>query len=105
MSTLVDKITRIVFAGILVGILVTGFLVTWPKFMRARDLERERALVLGRIEEKQHEIAQLKEYQRRFRDDPDFIEAIARQNRRVFPGELVFIFEDDGSAATAATAK
>ena len=30
----------------------------------------------------------------RFRTDSEFVENIARQNRRVFPGELVFKFED-----------
>jgi cell division protein FtsB len=48
----------------------------------------------AQIEAKQRQIAKLSENQRRFRSDPDFVESIARQNRRVFPGELVFIFED-----------
>ena len=43
----------------------------------------------------QQEIAQLRDYQRRFRTDKDFVETIARQNHRVFPGELVFLFEKD----------
>lgn len=47
-----------------------------------------------RIANKQREIAHLRENQRRFRNDPDFIEKIARQNHRVFPGELVFVFDD-----------
>jgi hypothetical protein len=37
----------------------------------------------------------LVENQRRFRTDADFVESIARQNRRVFPGELVFVFGNE----------
>ena len=40
------------------------------------------------------EIAKLLDNQRRFRTDPDFVEHIARQNHRVFPGELVFMFNE-----------
>ena len=53
-----------------------------------------KVLIEAELEEKKKEIARLVENQRRFRTDPDFVEAIARRNRRVFPGELVFIFED-----------
>ena len=35
------------------------------------------------------------ENQRRFKTDADFVERIARQNHRVFPGDLVFIFDKD----------
>ena len=47
-----------------------------------------------RIEEKKREIAKLIDYQKRFKTDPDLVERIARQNGRVYPGELVFIFDD-----------
>ena len=49
---------------------------------------------MQRIEEKKREIAKLIENQNRFRSDRDFVEQIARRNGRVFPGELVFVFED-----------
>ena len=48
-----------------------------------------------RIDRKKREIAELVENQRRFKTDADFVEKIARQNHRVLPGELVFIFEKD----------
>lgn len=46
------------------------------------------------IEDKQREIALIKAKQRRFNTDREFVESLARQNRRVFPGELVFVFDD-----------
>jgi cell division protein FtsB len=42
---------------------------------------------------KQQEIADLKRRQQRFREDPEFVERIARQNRRVRPGEIIFVGE------------
>jgi ABC-type amino acid transport substrate-binding protein len=49
---------------------------------------------LKQIEEKKAEIAAIREKQRRFNSDREFVEALARQNRRVYPGELVFIFDE-----------
>ena len=38
--------------------------------------------------------AELVEKQRRFQTDREFVESIARQNHRVYPGELVFLFPE-----------
>ncbi len=93
MNSFVDKFLR-VFAGLaVIGVLVGGVMTVWPKLSRVRGLERQRQQALAEIEAKNREIAQLRENQRRFREDPDFVEAIARQNHRVFPGEVVFVFE------------
>ena len=46
------------------------------------------------IEAKKAEIAELKDQQRRLSADRGFVEKLARRNRRVYPGELVFIFDD-----------
>jgi cell division protein FtsB len=87
------------FAGLLtiviVGIIVVaGVISAWPSVLCWQGLKRQNAELTFKIDEKKREIAKLIENQRRFRTDPDFVETIARQNNRVFPGELVFIFED-----------
>jgi cell division protein FtsB len=41
----------------------------------------------------QQQLAALERQQARFRDDPEFVEHVARQNRRARPGEIVFIFD------------
>jgi cell division protein FtsB len=41
----------------------------------------------------QQQLAAVERQQTRFRDDPDFVEHVARQNRRARPGEIVFIFD------------
>lgn len=87
-------ITRFFTVVAIAVILVIGAVMIWPTYQRGLELEREEAALDRRIEEKKAEIARICEYQRRFREDRDFLENIARQNRRVYPGELVFTFED-----------
>ena len=90
-----SKFMRCVVYAFLFVIIGGGLSMMYPSFCRRQDLKRRDAEMQERIEAKQREIATLKDNQRRFRSDKDFVESIARQNRRVFPGELVFIFEDD----------
>ncbi len=73
---------------------VGGLLLATPNYLRARSLKRQDTELKLQIAQKKREIARLTEMQKRFRSDADFVERIARQNRRVFPGELVFAFED-----------
>ncbi|MBR2488083.1 MAG: septum formation initiator family protein [Kiritimatiellae bacterium] len=80
--------------AMIAGIVVGGLILVFPSYSRGRELRRQELQLRAQIAEKKREIAQLAENQRRFKVDPDFVESIARQNRRVFPGEIVFIFEE-----------
>ncbi len=89
-----DKIMQF-STGIVMGLtLVCGICVAVPDYNRGQLLKRQDAELRAEIEAKKREISKLIEYQNRFKTDRDFVETIARRNRRVFPGELVFIFED-----------
>ncbi len=94
MSKLVDRISRLVFIVLFIGIVVAGAVASYPRYKRLQGLSQEQARYLQLIEEKKAEIAELKEQQRRFSVDRGFVEKLARRNRRVYPGELVFIFDD-----------
>jgi cell division protein FtsB len=76
-------------------ILVGGIVLTYSNMRRNLSLRRQNAELREVIEQKKAEIARLKENQRRFRQDADFVESIARQNNRVLPGEYVFIFDKE----------
>ncbi len=89
-----DKVAKILTLTLLAVIGVGGALSVWPTYLRGQSLKRQDAELTQRIEEKKREIAKLIEYQKRFRTDSDFVEQIARRNNRVFPGELVFVFDD-----------
>ena len=90
-----DKAIRILTGCVLLLIVIGGLVLMYPDYRRAESLKRQNAELEQMIERKKREIALLVDNQRRFRTDPDFIEMIARQNHRVFPGELVFTFEKD----------
>ena len=80
---------------IFLGVIILGGIATiYPTWRRCCNLKRRDAELALSIEQKKAEIVQLMEYQRRFKTDPGFVESIARRNRRVFPGEYVFIFDD-----------
>ena len=94
MSKLVDKLSRFVFVVLIIGIVVAGAVASHPRYKRMQTLTKQKAHVLELVEAKKAEIAELKEQQRRFSSDRGFVEKLARRNRRVYPGELVFIFDD-----------
>ena len=89
-----EKVAKIVTISLLAIIGSLGALSVWPTYLRGQSLKRQDAELSRRIEEKKREIARLIDFQKRFKTDPDLVERIARQNGRVYPGELVFIFED-----------
>lgn len=90
-----EKVLRTLTGCVLLLIVIGGLVMMYPNYRRAESLKRQNAELQETIDRKKREIATLIENQRRFRTDPDFVEMIARQNRRVFPGELVFTFEKD----------
>lgn len=93
-DSLQSKITRAIAVILVLVVLLGGVMSAWPAYLRGRSLKREDARLTEEIARKREEIAKLRECQQRFRTDSSFVEKIARQNHRVFPGELVFIFEE-----------
>ena len=90
-----DKFVRYLTYVMLLLILVGGVVMIYPDYRRGESLKRCNAELQEEIDRREIEIERLRENQRRFRTDADFVERIARQNHRMFPGELVFIFERD----------
>lgn len=94
MNEIFHKVLQVFFILGFVGIVVAGGMVSYPKYRQASGLADERARIQRRIDEKVREIADIKAKQQRFNTDREFVETLARRNRRVFPGELVFVFDD-----------
>lgn len=90
-----ERVLRTLTGFVLVLIIIGGLVMMYPDYRRSESLKRQNAELQEKIDRKKAEIATLVENQRRFRTDADFVEMIARQNHRVFPGELVFIYEKD----------
>ena len=89
-----DKICQLFFFVAFAAVIGAGVMLSYPKYRQVQGLARERDQILRRIEEKHREIAALRDRQRRFTTDREFVETLARENRRVFPNEIVFGFEN-----------
>jgi hypothetical protein len=76
------------------GIVVAGGLfILPPKIQDMRSLESQRNEIKRKIDYKEKEIETLKLRQQRFSTDPEFVELIARQNKRIRANELIFVTE------------
>lgn len=94
MHNYIYRAMQVLFALAFVAIAVTGVVISLPKYRQTQNLAAKKAKIAKQIEEKRAEIQEIKAKQNRFNTDREFVESLARQNRRVFPGELVFVFDD-----------
>ena len=94
MGSVFSKIFQFFFFAVFIAIVAFGFLASFPKYRRMQSLNAEKARYMQRIEAKKLEIAAVREKQRRFNTDPEFVESLARSSRRLYPGELVFVFDN-----------
>lgn len=94
MGQIWDKICQVFFFVAFASVIVACVVLSYPRYRQAQGLAAERDQILQRIEEKKAEIAAIRDKQRRFTTDREFVESLARENRCVFPNELVFVFDD-----------
>jgi hypothetical protein len=87
-------LVRVAIAAIVILLVAVTTSVFIPKYHQMCGLDNKCHSLRGRVEVKQREIHQIRENQGRLLSDPEFVARIAHQNRRVFPNELVFIFDD-----------
>lgn len=93
MGTWVDKIFQYISAVCFIAIVFAGVWASIPKWRKVRDLNAERDRIMQKITTRQAEIDAMRENQRRFNTDREFVEMLARKNHRLFPGEVVFVFD------------
>ena len=86
-------VVNIVYVVVLAIIIVAGTAMLVPRYRNYRFLSRQRAELEMSNLEQQRKLEETQRMQTRFREDPEFVERIARQNRRVRPGEVAFIFD------------
>ena len=65
-----------------------------PKIEQWHGMQKRRDHLHSEIKQIKSDIFKMQENQQRLKTDRDFVERVARENRRVQPGELVFIFDD-----------
>jgi len=73
---------------------IAGMTIFVPKYHTMCGLESRCRYLRAQVENKQRDIHTLRENEGRLLTDPEFVTRIAHQNHRVFPNELVFVFND-----------
>lgn len=86
---------RFLFVLIGASFIVIFITIIQPKLEQWKGMQKRRDVLNAEIKQIKSEIFKMQENQQRFKTDRDFVEQVARENRRVQPGELVFIFDDD----------
>jgi len=87
-----NKIFQICSYVILFAIFVGGIWFCSKPWRKAQDLTAEHDRIMRKISARQAEIDAMRENQRRFNTDREFVEMLARKNHRLFPGEVVFVY-------------
>lgn len=93
MNALLKIITQTTLLIALAIVVAGGLFILPPKLAQMNRLEKQRNELMRKIEHKSREIEGLKNKQQRFSSDPEFVEYVARQNKRVRQNELVFVFD------------
>jgi hypothetical protein len=92
-EALVKIITRVAFFTAFAIVIAGGLFILPPKIQNMHNLEIQRNEMKRKIAFKEKEIETLKLRQQRFSTDPEFVELIARQNKRIRANELIFVVD------------
>ena len=93
MEALFKIITKTAILGAFAIVIAGGFFMLPPKLQTMHNLEFQRNEIKRKIAYKEKEIETLKLRQQRFSMDPEFVELIARQNKRIRANEILFVNE------------
>ena len=88
------KILNSIAIGVCLLIVVGGLAHLAPTLKRYYALKDKEASIDEEIARTKREITEYSDKTRRFNSNSEQVESIARQNHRIYPGEVVFVFED-----------
>ena len=92
-TSIVNRLFQALFCAAFLCIVVMGVVLAYPKYRQVKDLNEQHDRILREIAKKRAEIEEIRDRQRRFNTDREFVAELARRDRRVFPGEMVFVFD------------
>ena len=92
--TLLQIIYRTSLIVIAIAILTAFGMLLIPVLRNAQSLRTEKSVLEEEIAQKEARIRELKAYQERFVNDPDFVEHTARELGLITPGETLYEFDD-----------
>ena len=87
-----SRIITIVAVAILLVMAVCAFRFNEPQYKAYREAMDHRARLQSENAARNEELSELRRDQERFVTDEEFVIRIARENRKLFPGEILFTF-------------
>lgn len=95
MQDFLKILKRFAILACVILLAVACITVFGPKYRTMCGLESRCRFLRAQVENKQRDIHTIRENEGRLLTDPEFVARIAHQNRRVFPNEVVFVFNDN----------
>ena len=90
-----DKIYTVSTVVVIIAILLVGVFNWLPVLRHRLGLKNKEAAILAEIEEVNRENLEYSERIRRFQSQSEQVESVARQDHRVYPGEVVYVFPEN----------
>jgi hypothetical protein len=90
----IRALLRLTVAASILLLAAGTFSVFVPKYKTMCGLDHRCKSLSGRVDAKTSEIHLIRENQARLHSDPEFIARIAHMNKRVYPNELVFVYDE-----------
>lgn len=90
-----DKIYTFSTVGVILVILAVGIFNWLPVLRQYFGLKEKEMSVIAEIEDVNRENNDYSERIRRFQSQSDQVESVARQDHRVYPGEVVYVFPEN----------
>ena len=87
-----SRILSTVAVAVLLLTAVCAFRFNEPQFKAYREAMEHRARLQSENAAKNEELSELRRDQDRFVHDEEFVIRVARENRKLFPGEILFTF-------------
>ena len=87
-----SRILSTVAVAVILLAAVCAFRFNEPQFKAYREAMEHRARLQSENAAKNEELSELRRDQDRFVHDEEFVIRVARENRKLFPGEILFTF-------------
>lgn len=91
-SSVGNRILTCVATVVVVLTVVCAVRFNGPQYRAYKESMEHRARLQAENANKNEELASLRRDQVRFRNDEEFVIQVARRNRKLFPGEILFTF-------------
>ena len=94
-SQISSVVKNLSFIVLMIAVIGGGIMFCNPIIKQLHGLQNQRDEQDREIRDLEAEIQSLKTKQQRFKNDPSFVEFLAREARQAQPGELVFVFNSE----------